>query len=104
MHRLTETGVLAQRNFGKERYRVFEAVGVLDLFTYLERSLASPTGETPERGMISQRLSFFGGLEEAAITTSIPAHATPRNEKRGPGGLLLDFVAGVGFEPTTFGL
>lgn len=46
INRLTEAGVLTQRNIGKERYRVFEAIGVLDLFTYLERSLASPTGDT----------------------------------------------------------
>jgi Fic family protein len=43
---LTAAGVLRQRNVGKQRYRVFEAVDVLDLFTVLERSLASPTGDT----------------------------------------------------------
>ncbi len=43
---LAEAGVLTQRNVGRQRYRVFEAGAVLDLFTGLERSLASPTGNT----------------------------------------------------------
>ncbi|MGI9017297.1 MAG: hypothetical protein ACR2HR_09385 [Euzebya sp.] len=43
---LAEAGVLRQRNVGKQRYRVFEAADVLDLFTGLERALASPTGNT----------------------------------------------------------
>ena len=51
--RLEAAGVLRQRNVGKQRYRVFEAAGVVDLFTGLERALASPTGDTatalPER-------------------------------------------------------
>ena len=46
INRLAEAGVLEQRNVGKERYRVFQANGVLNLFTSLERSLASPTGNT----------------------------------------------------------
>ncbi len=46
INRLAEVGVLEQRNVGRERYRVFQAIGVLDLFTSLERSLASPTGNT----------------------------------------------------------
>lgn len=44
--RLVEVGVLKQRNVGRQRYRVFEAPDVLRLFTGLERSLASPTGDT----------------------------------------------------------
>jgi Fic family protein len=43
---LAEAGILRQRNIGKQRYRVFEAPDVLDLFTGLERALASPTGNT----------------------------------------------------------
>ena len=43
---LAEAGVLRQRNVGRQRYRVFEATEVLDLFTDLERALASPTGNT----------------------------------------------------------
>ncbi|WP_420639709.1 Fic family protein [Candidatus Poriferisocius sp.] len=43
---LAEAGVLRQRNVGRQRYRVFEATEVLDLFTSLERALASPTGNT----------------------------------------------------------
>lgn len=46
INRLTEAGVLTQRNIGKQRYRVFEATSVLGLFTMLERSLASPAGDT----------------------------------------------------------
>jgi len=41
-----EAGILRQRNVGRQRYRVFEAAEVLDLFTGLERTLASPTGDT----------------------------------------------------------
>jgi Fic family protein len=48
VNRLAESGVLAQRNVGKQRYRVFEASDVLGLFTDLERALASPTGDTLE--------------------------------------------------------
>jgi Fic family protein len=43
---LAEAGILRQRNVGRQRYRVFEATDVLDLFTGLERMLASPTGDT----------------------------------------------------------
>lgn len=43
---LAAAGILRQRNVGKKRYRVFEAADVLDLFTGLERALASPTGNT----------------------------------------------------------
>jgi Fic family protein len=52
---LAKAGILRQRNVGRQRYRVYEAVDVLDLFTHLERSLASPTGDTalaaPVRGV-----------------------------------------------------
>lgn len=44
--RLVEARILEQRNIGKQRYRIFEAPTVLDLFTSLERALASPTGDT----------------------------------------------------------
>lgn len=43
---LLAAGVLIQRNVGRKRNRVFEASGVLDLFTELERVLASPLGDT----------------------------------------------------------
>lgn len=46
VNQLAEAGILRQRNAGRQRYRVFEATGVLDLFTGLERALASPTGDT----------------------------------------------------------
>lgn len=45
---LTEADILRQRNVGRQRYRVFEATDVLELFTDLERALASPTGDTRE--------------------------------------------------------
>jgi len=38
---LAEVGILRQRNVGRQRYRVFEVPDVLDLFTSLERGLAS---------------------------------------------------------------
>lgn len=44
--RLAEAGILVQRNVGRQRYRVFEAPEVLELFTSLERALASPTADT----------------------------------------------------------
>ncbi len=46
VNRLEAAGVLRQRNVGRQRYRVFEAADVVDLFTGLERALASPTGNT----------------------------------------------------------
>jgi Fic family protein len=46
INRLVDAGILTQRNIGKQRYRIFEAPAVLELFTSLERSLASPTGNT----------------------------------------------------------
>lgn len=46
VNRLVEAGLLVQRNIGRHRYRIFEAPDVLELFTALERALASPTGDT----------------------------------------------------------
>ena len=46
INRLEAAAVLRQRNVGRQRYRVFEAADVVDLFTGLERALASPTGNT----------------------------------------------------------
>lgn len=43
---LAGAGILRQRNVVRQRYRVFEATDVLQLFTDLERALASPTGDT----------------------------------------------------------
>lgn len=43
---LLKADVLVQRNVGRERYRVFEVPEVLDLFTSLERRLASPEENT----------------------------------------------------------
>jgi Fic family protein len=43
---LAAAGILRQRNVGMQRYRIFEATDVLDLFTGLERALASPSGDT----------------------------------------------------------
>lgn len=46
VNRLAEARILIQRNIGRQRYRLFEAPEVLELFTSLERALASPTGDT----------------------------------------------------------
>ena len=46
VNRLEAAGVVRQRNVGKQRYRVFEAADVVDLFSGLERALASPMGNT----------------------------------------------------------
>ncbi|QDU65092.1 Fic family protein [Engelhardtia mirabilis] len=46
INRLVDAGILEQRNIGRERYRVFEAREILELFTGLERALASPVGDT----------------------------------------------------------
>lgn len=46
MNALAGAGILRQRNVGRQRYRVFEATEVLDLFAGLERALASPSGDT----------------------------------------------------------
>ena len=46
VNRLEAAGILRQRNVGRQRYRVFEAADVVELFTGLERALASPTGDT----------------------------------------------------------
>jgi Fic family protein len=46
IHSLVQSNVLRQRNVGRKRDRVYEASQVLDLFTKLERALASPTGDT----------------------------------------------------------
>jgi len=59
---LSEAGILRQRNVGRQRYRVFEAADVLDLFTGLERALASPTGDT---------------------TSGIPVRTAPARRQRG---------------------
>lgn len=45
MAQLVEAGVLKQVG-GRQRYRLFEAVGAFDLVTDAERALASPTGDT----------------------------------------------------------
>lgn len=57
--RLVDAGILVQRNIGKQRYRVFETPDVIELFTSLERALASPSGDTaiapPVRAVPRQR-------------------------------------------------
>lgn len=45
INRLAEAAVLKQRNIGKQRYRVFEAPEVFELFSSLERALATPGGD-----------------------------------------------------------
>jgi Fic family protein len=46
VNRLAAAGIVRQREVGRQRYRIFEVPDVLALFTALERSLASPTGDT----------------------------------------------------------
>jgi hypothetical protein len=46
VNRLVAAGILRQRDASRRRYRVFEATDVIDVFTGLERTLASPTGNT----------------------------------------------------------
>lgn len=46
VNRLAEARILVQRDIGKQRYRIFEAPEVLELFTSLERALASRTADT----------------------------------------------------------
>ena len=46
INRLLDAEILVQRNVGKQRYRIFEAPAILELFISLERTLASPTGDT----------------------------------------------------------
>jgi Fic family protein len=46
INRLAEAGILVQRNIGRQRYRIFEAPEVLELFTSLERALASQTKDS----------------------------------------------------------
>lgn len=46
INRLVEAGILRQRDIGRQRYRVFEAHDVIVLFAGLERTLASPIGDT----------------------------------------------------------
>ena len=59
VNRLEATGIVRQRNVGRQRYRVFEAADVIDLFTGLERALASPSGDTataPPNRRVPRRL------------------------------------------------
>jgi len=59
VHRLMDVGVLVQVNVGR-RNRAFEAPELIDLFTALERQLASPAGDTliadPVRRVPERRL------------------------------------------------
>ena len=66
VNRLEAAGILRQCNVGRQRYRVFEAADVVDLFTGLERALASPTGDTataPQNRRVSR---WVKPLESAA--------------------------------------
>lgn len=46
INRLLDAGILRHRNIERQRYRIFEAPDVLNLFTSLERALAGPAGDT----------------------------------------------------------
>jgi hypothetical protein len=42
INRLLEADIITQKNLGRQRYRVFEAPAVLELFTSVERAPAQP--------------------------------------------------------------
>jgi Fic family protein len=46
LQRLIKAGILQVRDIQRQRYRIYEAAEALDLFTDLERVLASPVGDT----------------------------------------------------------
>lgn len=52
INRLLDAGILRQRNIERQRYRIFEAPDVINLFTSLERALASPAGDTATEGPV----------------------------------------------------
>jgi hypothetical protein len=63
INRLEAAGVVRHCNIGRQRYRVFEAADVVDLFTGLERALASPTGDiasAPPSRRVPRRLTGDG--------------------------------------------
>lgn len=69
---LARAGILQQRNVGRHRYRVFEATEVLDLFTGLERVLASQTGDTTSGPPIRRVPQHPGSAEPTGQTRSHP--------------------------------
>ena len=52
INRRLDAGILRQRNLDKQHYRIFEAPTVLEVFTSLERALASPTDDTATVGPV----------------------------------------------------
>ncbi|CAB4364432.1 MAG: hypothetical protein F2681_10220 [Actinobacteria bacterium] len=60
VNRLEAAGVLRQRNIGRQRYRIFEATGVVELFTglgrYPDHTGFGPGEESPHSGSLSSAL------------------------------------------------
>ena len=60
VNRLEAAGVLHQRNIGRQRYRIFEATGVVELFTglgrYPDHTGFGPGEESPHSGSLSSAL------------------------------------------------
>jgi Fic family protein len=46
MNRLTDAGVVTPAHVGRQRKQIYEAREIIDVFTALERQLASPAGDT----------------------------------------------------------
>jgi hypothetical protein len=46
MKRLSDAGVVTPAHFGRQRKQIYEAREIIDVFTALERQLASPAGDT----------------------------------------------------------
>lgn len=46
MRRLVEAGIVSPVNLGRQRKQIYEAREIIDVFTALERQLASPAGDT----------------------------------------------------------
>lgn len=93
VNRLEAAGVLRQRNMPRRRYRVFEATDVIELFTGLERALASPAGDTTAAPPIRLVL-HRARAGEAAMTHGVGvAEQFPRTGHRSATGYTQDVVA-----------
>jgi hypothetical protein len=59
MKRLSDAGVVTPAHLGRQRKQVYEAREIIDVFTGLERQLASPAGDTqiepPARAVPARR-------------------------------------------------
>ena len=62
MKRLSYAGVVTPAHLGRQRKQIYEAREIIDVFTALERQLASPAGDTqiepPARPVPARRMKF----------------------------------------------